>query len=97
MQIPLKRGMLIRHQNHVYAVAGYEERRTGKQKATVHVSLRDVRDGHPVDRNLELLRPIGIVRPTVRFDVPEPPAQREAAPAPTLIPVRDSEPPVLMD
>jgi elongation factor P len=58
MHIPLKRGMLIRHQNHIYTVANFEERRTGKMKATVHVSLRDVRDGHPVDRNLTDLEPI---------------------------------------
>ncbi len=31
MNIPLKRGMLIRHQNHIYAVADFQERHTGKQ------------------------------------------------------------------
>lgn len=58
MNIPLKRGMLIRHQGHVYSVADFQERRTGKQRATVHVSLRDVRDGHQVDRTLDDLEPI---------------------------------------
>ncbi|MCK4342780.1 MAG: elongation factor P [Phycisphaerae bacterium] len=58
MHIPLKRGMLIRHQNHVYSVAEFQERRTGKQRATVHVTLRDVRDGHQVDRTLGELEPI---------------------------------------
>jgi len=58
MQIPLKRGMLIRHQNHVYSVEEFQERRTGKQRPTVHVSLRDVRDGHPVDRTLAELEPV---------------------------------------
>ncbi len=66
MHIPLKRGMLIRHQNHVYTVTSFEERRTGKQKATVHVALRDVRDGHPVDRNLTDLEPIEEVPHAVR-------------------------------
>lgn len=58
MQIPLKRGMLIRHQDHVYTVAEFQERHTGKQKPKVHVMLRDVRDGHPVDRTLDQLEPI---------------------------------------
>lgn len=54
----LRRGMLIRHQNHVYEVADFQERHTGKQKPTVHVALRDVRDGRPVDRTLNDLEPI---------------------------------------
>jgi elongation factor P len=58
MNIPLKRGMLIRHQSRIYVVADFQERHTGKQRPTVHVSLRDVRDGHPVDRSLADLEPI---------------------------------------
>lgn len=58
MQIPLKRGMLIRHQDHLYLVADFRERQTGKQKATVHVTLRDLRDGHQSDRTLEELLPL---------------------------------------
>jgi elongation factor P len=58
MNIPLKRGMLLRHQGHVYTVTDFQERHTGKQKPTVHVNLRDVRDGHPVDRTLADLEPI---------------------------------------
>ncbi len=58
MNIPLKRGMLIRHQNHVYTVVDFHERHSGKQRPTVHVALRDVRDGHPVDRTLADLEPI---------------------------------------
>jgi elongation factor P len=58
MQIPLKRGMLLRHQGHLYVVTHFEERRTGKQKATVHVTLRDTRDGHQVDRSLDQLEPL---------------------------------------
>lgn len=56
--IPLRRGMLIRHQNHVYEVKDFSERHTGKQKPTVHVALRDIRDGRPVDRTLDDLLPI---------------------------------------
>lgn len=32
---------------------------------------------HAVDRNVELLRPLGIVAPTIRFNVPEDPADRD--------------------
>lgn len=64
--IPLKRGMFIRHQNHVYNVIDFHERHTGKQKPTVHVSLRDVRDGRPVDRTLDDLLPIQEVEHAIR-------------------------------
>ncbi len=56
--IPLKRGMFIRHQNHVYIIDEFHERHTGKQKPTVHVHLRDLRDGRPFDRSLADLLPI---------------------------------------
>jgi elongation factor P len=56
--IPLKRGMLIRHERHVYEVTDFEEHHAGKQKPTVHVALRDVRDGRPVDRTLDDLMPV---------------------------------------
>lgn len=58
MNIPIKRGMLVRHQNHVFQVAEINERHTGKQKPTVHVLLRDLRDGRQVDRTLDELMPI---------------------------------------
>ena len=66
MNVPLKRGMLIRHQSHVYTVVDFEERHSGKQKPTVHVSLRDVRNGHPVDRSLADIEPIEEVPHQVR-------------------------------
>jgi elongation factor P len=62
----LRRGMLIRHQNHIYEVADFQERHTGKQKPTVHVALRDVRDGRPVDRTLGDLAPIDEVTHSYR-------------------------------
>ena len=58
MNVPIKRGMLIRHQGHIYTVIDFQERHSGKQRPTVHVALRDVRDGHPVDRTLADLEPI---------------------------------------
>lgn len=66
MNVPLKRGMLIRHQNHVYQVTDFQERHSGKQRPTVHVALRDVRDGHPVDRTLADLEPIQEVPHSIR-------------------------------
>lgn len=59
--IPLKRGQLIRHQNHLFTVTDFNERHTGKQKPTVHVQLRDLRDGRSVDRTLDDLLPIETV------------------------------------
>jgi elongation factor P len=59
--VPLRRGMLIRHQNHVYEVTDLSERHSGKMKPTWHVALRDVRDGHPVDRSLDELLPVAEV------------------------------------
>jgi elongation factor P len=56
--IPLRKGMLIRHQNHFYEVTEFHERHSGKMKPTIHVSLRAVHDGHPVDRTLPELEPI---------------------------------------
>lgn len=64
--VPLKRGMLIRHQHHIYEVVNFEERHAGKQKPTVHVALRDVRDGRPVDRNLDDIMPIEPVEHAIR-------------------------------
>jgi elongation factor P len=64
--IPLKRGAWIRHEGHVYEISDFNERHSGKQKPTVHVSLRDVRDGRPVDRSLDDLLPIQEVDHAVR-------------------------------
>ncbi|MEP0845828.1 MAG: hypothetical protein HRF50_03285, partial [Phycisphaerae bacterium] len=49
MHVPIKRGMVIRHQGHLYYITDFHERHSGKMKPTVHVMLRDVRDGHAVD------------------------------------------------
>ena len=64
--IPLQRGMWLRHQGHVYQVVDFNERHTGKQKPTVHVALRDIRDGHPVDRTLDDLLPVQEVEHAIR-------------------------------
>ncbi len=64
--VPLRRGMLIRHHEHVYEVTDFSERHSGKMKPTWHVALRDVRDGHPVDRTLGDLEPIQEVTHALR-------------------------------
>ena len=56
--IPLRKGMLLRHQEHIYEVTEFHERHSGKMKPTIHVSLRAIADGHPVDRTLPDLEPI---------------------------------------
>lgn len=58
---PVERGMWIRHQGHIYEIADFNEHHAGKQKPTVHVFLRDVRDGRPVDRTLDDIMPIETV------------------------------------
>jgi len=58
MHIPLKRGMVLRHQERLYQVDDFQERKTGKMKPTVHVMLRDLRDGRHVERTLDELEPI---------------------------------------
>lgn len=58
MHIPLRKGMLLRHQNHLFFVEDFHERHTGKMKPTVHVRLKDARDGHHVERVLDELLPV---------------------------------------
>jgi elongation factor P len=67
MNIPIKKGMLLRHQDHLYFVEDFHERHSGKQKPTVHVRLRDVRDGRHVERSLDDLMPIEEVDFTYRM------------------------------
>src|SRR5262245_45742725 len=58
MHVPIKRGMVIRHQNRVYYIEDFHERHTGKQRPTVHVQMRDVLDGRHVERTLDDLTPV---------------------------------------
>jgi len=66
MNVPVRRGMLIRHRGRLYFVADFNERHSGKQKPTVHVQLRDARDAHQVERTLDDLLPIEEVEHSVR-------------------------------
>jgi elongation factor P len=58
MHIPLRKGMLLKHQNHLFFVEDFHERHTGQQKPTVHVRLKDLKDGHHVERVLDDLLPV---------------------------------------
>jgi elongation factor P len=58
MNIPIRRGMALRHENHVFVVEDFHERHTGKQKPVVHVQMRDLVDGRHVERSLDDLLPV---------------------------------------
>ena len=51
----IRKGMVIRHEGMLLTVEDFHIARTGKQKATVHVKLRALKDGHSVERTLDQL------------------------------------------
>lgn len=51
----LRRGAVIRHEGHLYTIVDFSVAHKGKAKPTVHVKLRALKDGHPVDRSLDEL------------------------------------------
>ena len=55
MHIPIRKNSIIRHHGHLFFVEDFHERHTGKQKPTVHVRLKDLKDGRHVERNLDEL------------------------------------------
>lgn len=67
MNVPVRRGMVIRHQGRAWFVEDFHERHSGKQKPTVHVTLRDVLDGRHVERTLDELFPIQEVEHSYRM------------------------------
>jgi elongation factor P len=58
MNVPITRGTIIRHANHLYLIEDFHERHTGQQKPTVHVKLKDLKTGHHVDRTLDEMLPV---------------------------------------
>jgi len=58
MNVPVKRGMLLRHQGRLFFVEEVAERHSGKMRPTVHVRIRDALDGRHVDRTLDELMPL---------------------------------------
>jgi elongation factor P len=63
----LHKGMVIRHEGHLYTVVDYNIAQTGKQKPTVHVKLRSLSSGKPVDRTLDELGKIEEVPHEMRY------------------------------
>lgn len=49
----LKRGMVIRFNEHLYRVLDFRVAQTGKQKPTVHVKLRTLKGGHTSEKSLD--------------------------------------------
>lgn len=58
MNVPVKRGMLLRHGGRYYFVDDIIEHHSGKQKPTFHVALRDAYDGRHVERTIDELLPL---------------------------------------
>ncbi len=63
---PLKRGMVIRYDGRLYSVDDFRVAQSGKQKPTVHVKLRSLRDGHTSERTLDQLGQIDEVDSQIR-------------------------------
>lgn len=51
----LRKGMVIRHEGHLYSVEDFSGAQRGKQKPTVHVKLRTIEGGHQSERTLDEL------------------------------------------
>jgi elongation factor P len=51
----LRKGMVIRHEGHLYMIGDFHVAQTGKQKPTVHVKLRSLKDGKQAERTLDQL------------------------------------------
>lgn len=62
----LRKGMVIRHEGHLYVVLDFTRVQTGKQKATVHVKLRSPAGGNTTERTLDQLGQIEEVPTEVR-------------------------------
>ncbi len=62
----LRKGMVLRHEGHLFTVVEFHTAQSGKQKPTVHVKLRALQDGHPVERTLAQLGMIDEVASEVR-------------------------------
>jgi elongation factor P len=49
----LRRGMVIRHAGQLLALQDFTVAQSGKQRPTVHLKLRNIKTGNPVDRTLD--------------------------------------------
>jgi elongation factor P len=62
----LRKGMVIRHEGHLYMVMDHGLAQQGKQKPTVHVKLRELKSGHASERTLDQLGKLEEVEAEVR-------------------------------
>ena len=62
----IHKGMVIRHDGHLYTITDYSTAQTGKQKATVHVKMRSLPDGRLSERTLDQLGQLEEVQSEVR-------------------------------
>jgi elongation factor P len=58
MNIPIKKGSLLRHHGRFYFVENITERHSGQQRPAIHVSLRDALTPRHIERTLDELMPI---------------------------------------
>jgi elongation factor P len=58
MNIPVKKGMLLKHHSRFYFVEDVKEHHSGKQKPTFHIALRDAQDGRHIERSVDELLPL---------------------------------------
>lgn len=66
MNVPVKKGMLLRHAGHLFFVEDVDEHHSGKQRPVFKVALRDVRDGRHISRTLDELTPLQPLAPSYR-------------------------------
>ena len=62
----LRKGMVIRHEGHIFSITDFHVAQTGKQKPTVHVKLRSLKDGRQSERTLDQLGTIDEVPSQMR-------------------------------
>ena len=62
----LRRGMVLRHEGQLFNVLDWTKAQSGKQKATIHVKLRALKDGHTSERTVDQLGKLDEVPAEVR-------------------------------
>jgi elongation factor P len=62
----VRKGMVIRHGGHLFKITDVISAQTGKQKGTVHVKMRALRDGHLSERSLAELGKVEEVPTAIR-------------------------------
>lgn len=66
MNVPIRKGDVLRTGGRLYSVEDLTEHHSGKQRPVFHIALRDIRDNRHISRTLDELQPIDIVRTEYR-------------------------------